>query len=261
MTASTCAQARHLLDVSKAILLDWDGCVAVNNRILSDAAALIARHLDRVAIVSNNSTHLPDDFAEVLAASGLAVPRERIFMAGVEALRHVAALGEARVLLLAAPKMRRHARDLGLTLVREEPDLVLLMRDARFTYAKLERAANALRDGARLVVANGDLTHPGPAGRLVPETGALLAALLACVGEQRAMPVLGKPGPLLFQRACDAMGVTPRDAVMIGDNPATDGEGARRLGMRSIIVGAATGLRMEDLLPPVVAPLALLRSA
>ena len=254
---------RHLLRASKAILLDWDGCVAINNRILSGAAALIAQHVDRVMIVSNNSTHLPEDFAELLQQSGLAVPPERIFMAGVEAVRHVAMLGAARVMLLSTPRIKRFARDLGVNLVRDNPDIVLLMRDARFTYTKLERIANAVRDGARLVVANADLTHPGPAGRLVPETGALLAALLACVGEQPTMHVLGKPGPWLFRRACACLNVAPQQAVMIGDNPETDGLGAHRFGMRSIIVGGETGLRIEDLIEPAIPqPVrALLRSA
>lgn len=250
---------RQMLGMAKGILLDWDGCIAVNNRVGSDAARLIAHHADRVAIVSNNSTNLPEDFAAILAESGLTVPRERIFTAGVEAIRHVAALGAPRVMLLSGPKMRRLARDMGVLLVREEPDLVLLMRDARFTYAKLERAANALRDGARLVVANADRTHPGPAGRLVPETGALLAALLACLDRTPEMEVLGKPGPLLFEQACACLGVAPQEAVMIGDNPETDGEGARRFGLRSIIIGGAAALSMEDLVDPSEAP-ALLRA-
>lgn len=254
---------RQLLGAARGILLDWDGCVAVNNRLMSGAARLIAQHADRVAIISNNSTHLPEDFGQILRENGLTIPPERIFTAGVETLRHVAARGNVRVMLLSGPKMRRLARELGIILVRDDPELVLLMRDARFTYAKLERAANALRDGAHLVVANADRTHPGPAGRLVPETGALLAALLSCAGEQPSMYVLGKPGPLLFERACRSLGIVPQDAVMIGDNPETDGEGARKFGMQSIIIGSASALRMDDLIEPTgeAAPAGLVRIA
>lgn len=241
---------RQLIRETEAILLDWDGCVAVSNRVISGAHRLIDRHANRVAIISNNSSHLPEDFAQILADDGLAIPANRIFTAGVETIRMIAARGDLRVLMLSSPKMRRFARDLGVTLVREDPDIVLLMRDARFTYAKLERAANALRRGARLTVANADRTHPGPAGRLVPETGALLAALLACVGEQGDIEIIGKPGPLLFERACQSLGVEPHQAVMIGDNPETDGDGARRFGMRSIIVGRTAGLSLDDLVEP-----------
>jgi 4-nitrophenyl phosphatase len=248
------------LNAAKGILLDWDGCVAVDNRVLAGAARLIAHHGERIAIISNNSTHLPGDFTELLSRSGLEIPQERIFTAGVEAIRDVAADAGARVLMLSGPKMRRLARDSGISLVRDEPDVVLLMRDTRFTYAKLERAANALRDGARLVVANDDRSHPGPNDRLAPETGALLAALLGCLGNTPAdVRIIGKPAPLLFERACQRLAVRPADAVMIGDNPETDGEGARKLGIRPILIGGASPLRLEHLVDP--APDLLVRTA
>ncbi|KPL66877.1 hydrolase, haloacid dehydrogenase (HAD) family protein [Erythrobacter sp. SG61-1L] len=245
---------REALEAARGLLFDWDGCVAVNNRILPSAARLIARHLERVAVITNNSTHLREDFVRILERNGLEIPEERIFTAGIEALHRVRDSGCTRVLMLSSTAMRRHALDLGIPLVREEPDLVLLMRDPRFTYAKLERAANALRDGARLVVANADRAHPGVGGRLVPETGALLAALLSCAGEYAPAPeMIGKPGPILFDRACKHLGIGPAEAVMIGDNPETDGEGALQFGIRPILIGGNSRLRMDDLLEPLAA--------
>ncbi|MCJ2180706.1 HAD-IA family hydrolase [Novosphingobium sp. 2580] len=226
----------------------------MNNRILPGAKQFITQNADRVAIVSNNSTHLPADLGEILAGHGVALPSDRIFLAGVEALRSVARSGVSRVMLCAAPRMRGFARSLGLRVVQDNPEAVVLMRDAHFTYRKLERAANALRQGARLIVANADRTHPGPYGRVVPETGALLAALLACVDERSVEPwVAGKPCPMLFERACEGLAITPEEAVMIGDNPETDGEGAARLGIRPILIGGASHLSLLDLLEPVAA--------
>ena len=231
-----------MLGAAKGILLDWDGCVAVNNRVMASARKLIAQHAERIAIISNNSTHLPADFAEILEENGLAVPQDRIFLAGVEAVRHVAERGAQRVLMLCSPKMRSYARDMGVPLVRDDPDMVVLMRDARFTYAKLEKVANA------------DRTHPGAGDCLVPETGALLAALLACVPDaEMGMTVIGKPGPILFARACARLAIKPQDAVMIGDNPDTDGEGALAFGIRPILVGGASPLRIGHLVDPAFA--------
>jgi HAD superfamily hydrolase (TIGR01450 family) len=237
-----------MLGAAKGILLDWDGCVALNNQLLPFASKLIAQHADRIAIVSNNSTNLPDDFAEILACAGVRLPQERILLAGVEAVRYVAADRNTRVMLLSAPRIRHYARALGMTLVHDNPAVVLLMRDVRFSYAKLELAANALRNGAKLIVTNADVTHPGPGNLVVPETGALLAALLACVGETKVdQHLIGKPSPLLFQRACACLCVAPQDAVMIGDNPATDAEGARNAGIRSILIGGSSQLQLEHL--------------
>lgn len=240
--------ARQLLSAAKGILLDWDGCVAVENRVLCSAQKLIEQHSERVAIVSNNSTHISADLAAILAKHGLNVPEDRILLAGVEAIRHVSGRSTKRVMLIGSPKIRQFARAQGVSLVRENADLVVLARDARFTYAKLERAANALQRGADLVVANADRTHPGAGNRLVPETGSLLAALLACVdGAGDRMQIIGKPTPLLFELACQRLSVAPGEAVMIGDNPETDGEGAKRAGVHAILVGGASPLRLEHL--------------
>ena len=47
---------------------------------------------------------------------------------------------------------------------------------------------------------------------------------------------VGKPDARVFSRALDALGVTPAQAVMIGDNIVRDIGGAQRMGMRGIWV-------------------------
>jgi ribonucleotide monophosphatase NagD (HAD superfamily) len=135
-----------------------------------------------------------------------------------------------------------------LTLAEEVVDLVVLARDRRFTYARLARAAEAVRRGASLIATNPDRTHPGPEGAIVPETGALLAALIACVGPI-AHRIVGKPEPALFEAGLARLGVAAHEAVMIGDNEETDGLGARRLGLRFVKVEEGPGGRAPRLVP------------
>lgn len=45
-----------------------------------------------------------------------------------------------------------------------------------------------------------------------------------------------KPHPHLFRRACEAAGVAPAQFFHIGDDPACDGEGARRAGLRHFVI-------------------------
>lgn len=150
--------------------------------------------------------------------------------------------------------MKNYAHDLDVLLDDQDPNVVLLMRDHEFSYEKLALAANALRAGARLVVSNGDLSHPGVDRRVVPETGALLAALMACTGKpDMSWQLIGKPGPTLFAKACMALGVEARDAVMIGDNPLTDVEGAALAGIPAILIGQHSGLTLADLIEPATA--------
>lgn len=236
------------------ILLDWDGCVAIENRIVPHAVDLILKNIDRIAIVSNNSSEIPIDFVEILKFYGIEIAINRIILAGAEALMAVSSDKNARVLLIASERMRAYANDLGVILDDQDPDIVLLMRDQEFSYEKLMLAANALRSGARLVVSNADLTHPGANKRVVPETGALLAAVMACTGNpDMDWQLIGKPGPTLFSKACLALGIEASDAVMIGDNPQTDGEGAARAGIPAILIGQHSGLNLADLIEPAVA--------
>jgi len=234
---------------AKGILLDWDGCVVVGNRILPGARRLLTLHADKVAIVSNNSTHLPEQFSAFLARAGLIVPESRIILAGAEAVTWVAqAPGASRVTLFGSPEMRSFAQKLGVDLVRSDPDLVLLMRDTGFGYNQLARAASALKRGARLVVANTDRTHPGVSGDIIPETGALLAALMTCVPD--IVPVvIGKPEPRLFARACSVLGVAQSDALMIGDNADTDIAGAAAFGIESLHVSPQALEHLDMLVP------------
>lgn len=217
---------------AEGYLLDLDGTLVGGHALLPRARGLLEAVAGRFAILSNDAEHTPDQLGRMLRRLGVRVPVERIVLAGTAALDEVAASHPGgRVMLLASAALRAYARRRGLQPVDEHPDVVVLGRDRRFTYAKLAAAANAVRAGAELVVANPDLRHPGPEGEAVPETGALLAAILACAG-QVPFRVIGKPEPALFLRSLAVLGIGARDAVMVGDNPDTDGLGARRVGMR-----------------------------
>lgn len=141
-----------------------------------------------------------------------------------------------------------YARARGLMLIEREADTVLLARDVDFTYSRLEHMVVLLRAGARLVVANIDATHPTADGGLVPETGALLGAITACLPDL-TYQVIGKPEAALFEIALRKAGARPDRAILIGDNPATDGEGAWRLGMAFAAVGHGGVRHIADLLP------------
>lgn len=233
-TDARLARARHLL-------VDLDGTLVRQQERIPGAAELLAHFEGRYAIVSNNSTHTAPGLAQRLRRLGLRVPAERIVLAGELAVRQLAReQPNARLLLAASPALQRFARAQGCQLVSSGADFVLLALDMHFSHARLALVVNELLRGARLVVSNADATHPGPQGRVVPETGALLAAVVAASGVQ-PWRVVGKPEPLLYEEGLRCMGARAEDTVMVGDNPLTDAEGAARLGMPCVLVGQADG--------------------
>jgi HAD superfamily hydrolase (TIGR01450 family) len=225
------------LSAARGFLLDWDGCCAVDNLLVPSAARFLRANRQRSVIVSNNSSNTAEDFLRILSKAGIEMRAEQIILAGVEALSRAAASGSRRTWVLSDPRMRFLARRLGVCLEAEAPDLVVLLRDTRFSYLRLEKIINALASGASLIVSNPDTTHPGRGGTIRPETGALLAAIQACIklpGSQ--LEIVGKPAAGLFLKGCAVLDQDPASLVMIGDNPATDIAGAEALGMGALLV-------------------------
>ncbi|SEP64072.1 Haloacid Dehalogenase Superfamily Class (subfamily) IIA/haloacid dehalogenase superfamily, subfamily IA, variant 1 with third motif having Dx(3-4)D or Dx(3-4)E [Devosia sp. YR412] len=215
----------------RGFLIDLDGTLASGLHLLPGARDLLAATADRFAIVSNDSEHTPDQLARRFREWRLPLPPERIVLAGVTALEAAAErYPGSRLVLLGSPALRRMARNMGFELVERNAQVVIVARDRQFTYAKLAMAARAVRDGADVLVAAPDLSHPGADGYLVPEAGALAAALFAVTGPVPHR-VIGKPQPELFRHACRSIGIAPEHCVVIGDNPRTDGAGASGLGV------------------------------
>ncbi len=111
--------------------------------------------------------------------------------------------------------------------------------DADLSYANLDRAFRLVRDGAALLAMHRNpwwFTSRGP----TLDSGAFVAALEFATGVRAV--VCGKPGPIMFRTAlagvtADLGGrVAAREVAMVGDDPAQDIAGARRLGMRGVLV-------------------------
>jgi HAD superfamily hydrolase (TIGR01450 family) len=231
------AHAGALLKEAGLVLIDLDGCLAFGNVPHPAAPDLLHRLAGRYAIVSNNSTETPEGLARVLAGNGLAVDPHRILLAGslmVDLLAREYTGG--RVTLLANGAIRDYAQRAGIRNCARGAEVVALARDTTLTHAKLSAALAAVHRGARLFVSNPDLTHPGPEGLPVMETGAILQLFRACVPALE-YTVVGKPSRTIFDIALARFGCSATKAVMIGDNSETDGAGATNVGITPILVG------------------------
>lgn len=218
------------------VIVDLDGTLIRGGRPTEGAAAFLESLAERYMVVSNNSTETAGRLSAKLGRMGLRIPRDRLVLAGEETIRFVAArYPGARCIVAASGLLRNMASREGLVLVAHDAQFVILGRDLRWNYRVLTVLVNELRRGATLIVTNPDLTHPDSEDRIVPETGSLLAALVAGAGVEPAH-IVGKPEAFLFEEALRRLGSTPEDTIVVGDNPLTDREGARRLGLRCVII-------------------------
>lgn len=215
----------------RAILCDLDGCLIAGGKLLPGAAGFVQTVLDRLWIVSNNSSDTAETLAARLKTLRLNVPENRILLAGEQAVEYLARTSPgARLRCLADEPITTKAAERGFELGSGLTDYVLLGRMAAFDLEQLTLAVADLHSGARLLLANADRTHPDQSGTPVPETGAWLAAVEACL-PGLDFECFGKPAPHLLTEALRRAGAHPAEAVFVGDNPETDGAAAETLGL------------------------------
>ncbi len=246
----------------KGLILDMDGVLWRGSQPLGDLPALF-RTLEALGLrwvfVTNNATRSPRDYVAKLARFGVPAREEHILnaaLAAVAALKSRWPTGAATVHVLGEGPLHAMLRAAGFRVTTEpEADAVVAALDRTCTYAKLERAAYAIRGGAWFIGTNPDRSYPTPQG-LAPGAGALLAALEAATDV--APTVVGKPEPWLFRLALERLQASPEQVLVVGDRLETDILGAQRLGLPAALVlsGVTTRAQAEAWQPPphLVAP-------
>lgn len=181
----------------------------------------------RVGFVSNNSSQTIDDVVAKLERFGVAVSADDVLTSALAAARLLSGALDpgARVLACAGPGVVRALEAVGLTAVDRPPvEAVVVGFHRSFDFEELDRASQAVRDGARFVATNLDATYPVPGG-LLPGSGAITAAVATAAG----LPpeVAGKPEPPMVQLVRERFGTT---GIVVGDRPSSDGALATALG-------------------------------
>lgn len=244
--------AREGLARAALVLCDIDGCLLESERACAGAARFVKRMGDRLRLVTNNSTDIAATLQARLAAAGLEVPAHHLFLAGEQAVAHLARqYAGTRALVVGTARIKARVEEAGLSLAGHGPEVALLCNDPDLRVDDLQRLVEAAWRGVPVVVANPDRWRPDGNGCPQIETGALLAALSTVVQRAR-ITVIGKPAPGIFRAALGE--VDPRRAVMIGDNHETDIAGAEALGMTGLLIGRsrrAIVLNVGELCPAV----------
>jgi len=205
----------------------WRGRVPVPGSAAAVGGLLDAGH--RVLFCTNNSAESGRDRAARLVDQG--VPEGCDVVTSADAVVGLVRPGET-VLCLGGPGLGTALAAAGAAVVDAgEPssagaraDAVVVGLDRDVDYGRIDRAAAAVRSGARLLASNDDATFPGADG-IHPGCGAILAAVRTASGV--AGVVAGKPhGPMaaLIRDRC------PDGGVVVGDKAETDGRLAEVLG-------------------------------
>ncbi|HEY8343416.1 MAG TPA: TIGR01457 family HAD-type hydrolase [Calditerricola sp.] len=238
----------------RAYLFDLDGTVYRGNQPIPQAVMALRDLMAcgaRIAFLTNNSSMTPEQVAAKLNAMGIpADPGQVVTSSLVTAAAIREEMPGASVYAIGEEGLLAALRSAGCRFDDERPDVVVVGIDRRLTYEKLAKAALAIQRGARFYATNPDRALPSEQG-LLPGNGALLAALATTTGIQPR--VFGKPEPAIVHHALKRLGISPQEALMVGDNGQTDIPAGARAGTDTLLV--LTGVtRLEEVATLPVAP-------
>jgi 4-nitrophenyl phosphatase len=248
----------HRLEPIRNLIIDMDGVLYLGDTPMPGLEAFfgfLAERSIRFQLVTNNSTLTPSMYASKMARMGVTVQESEVLTSSIATADYLAERYPrgSRVYTIGEEGLIDALQRAGFVFSRVDPVAVVVGFDRDITYAKLREATLLIRSGVPFIATNPDRTLPVPEGQ-VPGTGTLLAALTAATDQEPL--IIGKPEPLLMERAMARMGATPQTTAAIGDRPETDILSAQRAGLLCVLTlaGATDRARLAtfDIRPDIV---------
>lgn len=238
----------------RGVLFDLDGVVYRGEEVISGAPELFAYLAETgrtVGAVTNNALKTGEEYSQKLASMGIDLPGDRIITSGWAAAQYVAnADAESSVYVVGGDALKKELRLVG-AVESDTPNFVVAGIDLSLNLQRLSDGAVRVRNGARLVVTNPDLTVPIEGG-VRAGSGAVQAFMEAVSGATAT--VIGKPQAGIFELALARLGLGPEETIMVGDTAETDIAGAAAANLRSVMVesgnantaGVPVNLQVKD---------------
>jgi HAD superfamily hydrolase (TIGR01458 family) len=221
------------------ILLDIDGVLHVSGEAIPGAPEAVQQlraEGHRIRFVTNNTTRARAQLTAELQAIGIDLEEEELATTPLAAGRLLQGL---RVFPLTMSAIRADL-ERHVSLVEDGAEVVLVggadetaETGEVFAYDNLNRAFAELREGARLVCLHKNRWWQTSRGPLL-DAGAFVAGL-EYAAEVEA-EIVGKPTAAYFEAALAELDAAPGEAVMVGDDVEADIGGAKRIGMKGVLV-------------------------
>ena len=257
-------------------MLDLDGVLWGGAGVVQGSIETVA-HLSalgkRVLYVTNNSARTRQEVAAKLMGLGFAdidvgdvvtsgwaaaeyldallaaqtAPCRKVFVIGSEAL--VSELQQRNIACISAGRggVGDVASEAAFAALELDPEVqaVVCGWDPLFNWSKLAQASAYLQTGVPLVATNPDCANK-VSGRLMPENGAQVAALVAAAGvPEDKVVVVGKPSPQLVETIVDKWSLVKSRTIMVGDRLDTDVVFGNRAGIATALVLSGVATRCE----------------
>lgn len=214
---------KNLKDI-QMFLFDMDGTIYLDDDVIDGAIEFINKIKDQNKIfiyLTNNSSKSRKLYLEKLNRLGFPATLDNIFTSGMAMGMYLNEhyLGK-KVYLVGTKALEDELNNYNINLVQENPDIVLFGFDRELTYEKLEKACEALDNGAIFLATNCDLVCPIKDGRYVPDCGSMCRMITNATGKEPKY--IGKPEPDMINILAKQYNIKPENIAMIGDRVYTD---------------------------------------
>ena len=204
-------------------ICDMDGVIYHGNRLLEgvkDFVSWLQKENKQFLFLTNGSEKSPRELQEKLQRLGIHVAAEHFYTSALATASFLASQHPGgSVYVIGEAGLTNALYESGFSMNEMNPDYVVVGETRSYSFEKIERAVNLVRDGAKLIGTNPDLTDPIEKG-IAPATGSLIAPIELATGVKAYF--VGKPNPLMMQHAMKIIGCKREETVIIGDRMDTD---------------------------------------
>lgn len=240
-------EKRAFLEEIDLFVLDMDGTFYLGDIILEGSLDFLKKVEDagkHYIFFTNNSSKSPENYIQKLAKMNCSIERNQIMTSGdvtIEFLKRNRT--EKKVYLVGTPALEESFREAGISLVTENPDIVVIGFDTTLTYEKLERACTFIRNGAEFLATHLDINCPTEDG-FIPDCGAMCA--LISLSTAKEPKYLGKPFKETMEMVLAKTGFEKERVAFVGDRLYTDVATGVKNGAKGILVLSGE-TKLEDI--------------
>jgi HAD superfamily hydrolase (TIGR01458 family) len=224
-----------MADNFKGVIFDIDGILEFQGKVYPGAIELIDRLRAKglvIRILSNSTLKSREFCAEKLVKMGFSIFKEEVITASYATARYLKRLNPKSCWVMLKGKGFTEFRDF---IHDDENPEYIVVGDYRegFNFQNLNKALKLLLAGSKLIVmipekvdySLGDVELTvGAYGKMLEDAAGVKATYI------------GKPSQFIFDIALESMGVESRRVLMVGDRVATDILGAKKAGIKSVLV-------------------------
>lgn len=204
-------------------ICDMDGVIYHGNRLLDGASRFVDWLKDndkKFLFLTNSSERSPRELHQKLSRLGIDAEESHFYTSALATGEFLASQKQGgSAYVIGEAGLINALYNAGITMNDVNPDYVVVGESPSYSYAKIEKAVQLIRSGARLVGTNPDLTGPTERG-IVPACGSLIAPIELATGSKAYFA--GKPNPLMMRQAIKRLGCRREESLIIGDRMDTD---------------------------------------